>query len=677
MLMHKRSKYFSMNKKLMFLLVPIFLLVSTLAVYICCHTFNQVIVSRTTEIIQNNVSSNVALMDTFLQSTLTELDAIQNCIKNSYLTEAQQKSLYQNIYGTSDYYPEGLYYADSEGKYFDGTDAEILRDYSAEELVWFQEGMLHTDGFAYGNISYDQGIGKEVVTASKNVSVGPFKRVVAANVPLQVYQDYINEVSFFDHQGYTLLLDLSSYQIIGESNNYKDSINQNEAQKQEYTQLIDTLISNLKQNGNDKSRSLIQCNGYYVVIDYLQEANWAIIGFVSELDAVISETIKIVLEVCIPIAIILVISVLAFGLAIHRITGKLKTITEYIRTISNGDFTSRLELKSRDEIGIMVEALSRLIAYLSSTFTKMNKAGQTLTVQSDNSNELSKKLLDSSTTQNHEMKEMLGAVTRMRQSVETIAATSGELGTRVNDVEGQSSDLHQVMQDCMAKTDQGKEQMQQVDASVSKIDDTMNELQESMMAVSDGMKNIDALSNILDEISSKSKLLALNAAIEAARSSAGDNGFGVVADEMGNLSNISADSVVKIKDIIVTIENLVQNMLVHMKKSIRLTKDCCDSTKATSDSFEGIMSAVSYAKEKVDHVDAHMQVLSQMSNTLMGITQEQLATSQEFEAISDHVMQQAEFVQSNAVTCENEAVRLREVVTQLENMLVGILYQAD
>ena len=93
----------------------------------------------------------------------------------------------------------------------------------------------------------------------------------------------------------------------------------------------------------------------------------------------------------------------------------------------------------------------------------------------------------------------------------------------------------------------------------SSINTTEN-LKEVDQYVNDLEKSVGGVYRVVDSIkgnTSRTKMLALNASIEAARAGESGKGFKIVANEMGKLSQMSAESVVSIN-----------NTLEEMKKSI-------------------------------------------------------------------------------------------------------------
>jgi len=91
----------------------------------------------------------------------------------------------------------------------------------------------------------------------------------------------------------------------------------------------------------------------------------------------------------------------------------------------------------------------------------------------------------------------------------------------------------------------------------------MNETSESLekaILETKAVEQINALSEVIMQITSQTNLLSLNAAIEAARAGDAGKGFAVVADEIRKLAEDSKNAVGKIQAVTKTVMSSVENL---------------------------------------------------------------------------------------------------------------------
>lgn len=83
----------------------------------------------------------------------------------------------------------------------------------------------------------------------------------------------------------------------------------------------------------------------------------------------------------------------------------------------------------------------------------------------------------------------------------------------------------------------------EVTGSISEITSSNSILKDQIKTLQESVEQVRQISEVIGGISEQTKLLALNAAIEAARAGEHGRGFGVVAEEIGKLSDRTADAV--------------------------------------------------------------------------------------------------------------------------------------
>ena len=104
------------------------------------------------------------------------------------------------------------------------------------------------------------------------------------------------------------------------------------------------------------------------------------------------------------------------------------------------------------------------------------------------------------------------------------------------------------------------EEFVKAESSVGRFEDFASRLSAGITETQSLVKEIRKSTNDLKSIQSRQKILALNANIEAARAGEHGKGFGVVADEVGRLSDSSSAVNEKISSVVKRIAEVVSSL---------------------------------------------------------------------------------------------------------------------
>ncbi|HBE80883.1 MAG TPA: hypothetical protein DDW65_24315 [Firmicutes bacterium] len=248
-------------------------------------------------------------------------------------------------------------------------------------------------------------------------------------------------------------------------------------------------------------------------------------------------------------------------------------------------------------------------------------------------------------------KPMNTIATRIDESAGQVAAASGQLSAsaqqlsqgsneQANATEEASSTVQEasstVMQNA-TNTKQAAQLSEQAKQSADKGSAQMQEMMESIREIKDSSDKIAKIIKVIDDIAFQTNILALNAAIEAARAGEAGMGFAVVAEEVRNLAQRSAQAA---KDTTVIIESNIEL------------------------SNKGV-SVAGKVYEALDEITVQTARVSQLMDEVVAAGQEQ---SQGIDQLNKAITQVGTVTQQNAANAEESASAAEELSAQAESM---------
>jgi methyl-accepting chemotaxis protein len=299
----------------------------------------------------------------------------------------------------------------------------------------------------------------------------------------------------------------------------------------------------------------------------------------------------------------------------RSITRPLSEAVGVAQRVAAGDLTSTVEVKSKDETGVLLQALKDM---------------------------------------NDNLKKIVGEVRTGTESISTgakqIASGNADLSSRTEEQASSLEETASSMEELTSTVKQNAEnakQANQLAAGASGValkgGQVVGQVVQTMSSINESSKKIVEIISVIDGIAFQTNILALNAAVEAARAGEQGRGFAVVATEVRTLAQRSAAAAKEIKTLIGDSVHKVEDGTKLVDEAGKTMEEIVSAVKRVTD----IMAEISAAsQEQSSGIEQVNQAVTQMDQT----TQQNAALVEEAAAAAESMQEQAEnLVQAVAV----------------------------
>lgn len=277
------------------------------------------------------------------------------------------------------------------------------------------------------------------------------------------------------------------------------------------------------------------------------------------------------------------------------------------KNVAEGDLRSHIQVKTRDELGQLLQALGIMNRNLVKTVADVRDGASTIAATSAQI-----------ATDNGDLSVR---TEQQASSLEETASSMEELAATVEQNLDNARNATTIADNASTVAEQGHEVISQVVATMDEINNAS--------------KKVVEIISVIDGIAFQTNILALNAAVEAARAGTEGRGFAVVASEVRSLAHRSAAAAREIKVLIGNSGQKVEHGTQLVREAGTTMANIVESVRRVNDIMHLITTA---SREQHEGIAQMNQAILQMDK----VTQQNALLVEEAAGASQAMLDQAQ-----------------------------------
>lgn len=269
---------------------------------------------------------------------------------------------------------------------------------------------------------------------------------------------------------------------------------------------------------------------------------------------------------------------------------------------NEGDLTSRLQYKGKNEIGVLARSFNGLMDSLRKIVLQIKQSGLMVT---SSSNQISASSRQLEATVN----EQVASTNEVVATAKQITGTTSTLLKTINEVSELSITAAE-------NADKGYRSLSTMEIIMNQMEEATSVISEKLTVINEKASNITTMTKTITKVSDQTNLLSLNAAIEAEKAGESGRGFAVVAREIRRLADQTAVATLDIKKIVNEMRSAVSEGVMSMEKFAHEVKKGINETRILNKQFLFIIENVKSLSPKFESVNDGMHSQNESASAI-------------------------------------------------------------
>ncbi|MDE7341145.1 MAG: methyl-accepting chemotaxis protein [Lachnospiraceae bacterium] len=314
----------------------------------------------------------------------------------------------------------------------------------------------------------------------------------------------------------------------------------------------------------------------------------------------------------------------------RKLTIPVVSMTELMKEASDGNFSMKADVSSRNEVGQLAQSFNVMADKISGVLVRMKDSTKELLQCSGRLQDIEANVVTLSSALN----EISNGTVKQTADVNNVVTRMGEMEDKFRELKGKSGNLLDEAEHTITSGEEGSASIHQLEEQNSYVEKNVSLSYEKIKTLETHSAKISDIVGTINSISEETGLLSLNASIEAARAGEHGRGFAIVAESIGKLAAESTSATENIERIIEELYSNIGDTVSNIEEVKKAMAAQIQATQKVKKIFHDFKALAKQTSGSVTVIDELIEEMYEIDRSIVEAAQSIRDISQNTEELS-------------------------------------------